>query len=104
LIIAIGGAPLIAAFAILHGAGNGMLTICRATLPLTLYGPEGYGARIGRISAPARVGQAMAPFLFGLAIDKIGSMTLLISSALSMAALLALTSLSLPSTAPAETT
>jgi hypothetical protein len=46
----------------------------------------------------------MAPFLFGLAIDKIGSMTLLISSALSMAALLALTSLSLPSTAPAETT
>lgn len=104
LIIAIGGAPLIAAFAILHGAGNGMLTICRATLPLTLYGPEGYGARIGRISAPARVGQAMAPFLFGLAIDKIGSMTLLISSALSMAALLALTSLSLPSTVPAETT
>jgi len=104
LIIAIGGAPLIAAFAILHGAGNGMLTICRATLPLTLYGPEGYGARIGRISAPARVGQAMAPFLFGLAIDKIGSMTLLISSALSMAALLALISLSLPSTAPAETT
>jgi len=104
LIIAIGGAPLIAAFAILHGAGNGMLTICRATLPLTLYGPEGYGARIGRISAPARVAQAMAPFLFGLSIEKIGSMTLLISSALSIAALLALTSLSIPSTAPAETT
>jgi predicted MFS family arabinose efflux permease len=102
LILAIGGVPLIAAFSILHGAGNGMITICRATLPLALYGPEGYGARIGRISAPARVGQAVAPFLFGLMIENLGSSTLLISSALSLSALLALSYLAMPSATPAQ--
>jgi MFS family permease len=103
LSLAIGGAPLIAAFSILHGAGNGMITICRATLPLALYGPDGYGARIGRILVPARVGQALAPFLFGLAIEKLGGFTLLISSALSLSALLALAWIALPAAPAVET-
>lgn len=103
LIIAIGGAPAIAAFSVLHGAGNGMLTICRGTLPLALYGPEGYGVRIGRISAPARIGQAMAPFFFGLAIDKVGVNALIISSALSLTALVALSWLTLPGIAVVRT-
>ena len=96
LTIALGGVPVIAAFSILHGAGTGMLTITRGTLPLALYGPSGYGARIGRIAAPARIGQALAPFLFGLAIEKLGGATLVISSGLSLAALLALSWLTLP--------
>jgi MFS family permease len=102
LTIAVAGVPAVAVFSILHGAGNGMLTVCRGTLPLALYGPEGYGARIGRISAPARIGQAMAPFLFGLGIEKLGGTTLIISSTLSLAALFALSWLSLPSNAPVE--
>ena len=73
-----------------------MLTISRGTLPLALYGPSGYGARIGRIAAPARIGQALAPFLFGLAIERLGGTTLVISSGLSLAALLALSWLTLP--------
>lgn len=104
LAVAVGGAPLIAAFSVFHGAGNGMLTICRGTLPLALYGPEGYGARIGRISAPARIGQALAPFLFGLAIEKMGGATLLISSGLSLAALAALSRIHLPSATTVELT
>jgi MFS family permease len=96
--IAIGGTPVIALFSILHGAGTGMLTITRGTLPLALYGPSGYGARIGRISVPARVGQATAPFLFGLAIDKMGADMLIISSALSLAALISLSWIRLPAT------
>jgi MFS family permease len=96
LTIAVGGAPVIAAFSILHGAGTGMLTITRGTLPLALYGPTGYGARIGRIAAPARIGQALAPFLFGLAIEKLGGTILVISSGLSLAALLALSWLTMP--------
>jgi MFS family permease len=96
LCIALGGTPLIALFAILHGAGTGMLTITRGTLPLAMYGPAGYGARIGRISVPARVGQATAPFLFGLAIDKLGVAMLFISTALSLAALTALSWIKLP--------
>jgi hypothetical protein len=103
LTIALGGAPVVAVFSILHGAGNGMLTIARGTLPLALYGPDGYGARIGRLSAPARVGQALAPFLFGLAIERLGGLTLLISSGLSLAALVALLGLALPAAAPADT-
>jgi len=95
-VIALGGAPVIVAFAVLHGAGSGMLTIARGTLPLALYGPQGYGARIGRIAAPARVGQALSPFIFSVAIAKLGIATLAISSALSCAALIALYQLSLP--------
>ncbi len=96
LALAVGGAPAIAAFSVLHGAGAGMLTITRGTLPLALYGPGGYGARIGRMNAPARVGQALAPFLFGIAIDRIGGFTLWISCALSAIALIALSRLRIP--------
>jgi MFS family permease len=98
--IAIGGTPVIALFSILHGAGTGMLTITRGTLPLAMYGPTGYGARIGRISVPARVGQATAPFLLGLAIDKLGVAMLFISTALSLAALIALCWVKLPDHRP----
>jgi MFS family permease len=98
--IAIGGTPVIALFSILHGAGTGMLTITRGTLPLAIYGPTGYGARIGRISVPARVGQAAAPFLFGLAIDKLGVTMLFISTALSLAALISLSWVKLPEHRP----
>ncbi len=99
-VIALGGAPAVIAFAVLHGAGSGMLTIARGTLPLALYGPHGYGARIGRIAAPARVGQALSPFIFSVAIAKLGVATLAISSSLSCAALIALYRLSLPPKAP----
>jgi predicted MFS family arabinose efflux permease len=99
-VVAVGGAPVIVAFAVLHGAGSGMLTIARGTLPLALYGPHGYGARIGRIAAPARMGQALSPFIVSVSIAKLGIATLAISSALSFAALIALYQLSLPSRRP----
>ncbi len=102
LSLAIGGAPLIAVFSILHGAGTGMLTITRGTLPLALYGPAGYGARMGRIAAPARFGQALSPFLFGLAIEKLGSATLVISSGLSLSALIALSWIAMPAASGAK--
>jgi hypothetical protein len=60
------GVPGISAFALLHGAGNGMITIAKGTLPLALFGPQGYGLRSGLLSAPARMLQASSPFLFGL--------------------------------------
>jgi len=94
--VALGGAAAIPLFAILHGAGAGMWTICRGTLPLALFGPAGYGARIGRINAPVRIGQAFAPFLAGFAIERIGATALCASCALSMTALLILSFLSLP--------
>ena len=94
--VALGGAAAIPLFAILHGAGAGMWTICRGTLPLALFGPAGYGARIGRINAPVRIGQAFAPFLAGFAIERIGATALCASCACSLTALLILSFLSLP--------
>jgi len=84
-----GGGPLAAgAFALLHGAGNGLLTIARGTLPLAIFGPVGYGLRSGLIGAPARATQAIAPFLFSIVLDAGGPrMALVLSSSMTLAAL-----------------
>ena len=80
-----------AAFTILHGAGNGMLTIAKGTLPLAIFGPAGYGFRQGILGAPSRLLQAAAPLLFGLVIDDYGSLVALsVSTSLSLAAFAAL--------------
>ena len=84
------GPPAITAFAILHGAGNGLLTIAKGTLPLAIFGPIGYGLRSGVLGAPARAAQAGAPLIFGLLLDRMGLGALAISAGLSLAALLAL--------------
>jgi hypothetical protein len=77
-------------FALVHGAGNGILTIAKGTLPLVLFGPQGYGARQGWLTMPARVAQAMAPFLFGWVLDRWGSAALALSAALGLLAFIAL--------------
>jgi MFS family permease len=89
-ILALAGGGAASVFAIFHGAGNGILTIARGTLPLAIFGPENYGYRLGLIGAPARMAQAAAPLAFGLLIERMGSRTLIVSSALSLAALAAL--------------
>ena len=89
-ILALAGGGAASVFAIFHGAGNGILTIARGTLPMAIFGPENYGYRLGLIGAPARMAQAVAPLAFGLLIDRMGSRILIVSSALSLAALLAL--------------
>ena len=89
-IVALVGGGAASAFAIFHGTGNGILTIARGTLPLAIFGPRNYGYRLGIIGAPARMAQAAAPLAFGLLIDVMGSRVLIVSSALSLSALLAL--------------
>ena len=98
-VLGIVGAPAAAAFALLHGAGNGLLTISRGTLPLALFGPVGYGLRTGIIAAPARVTTAAAPLLFGLLLNAMGTAALVISGGLGLAAL---ASLALLRVQPAE--
>jgi len=92
LLALVGGAGFMAPlFALLHGAGNGLLTIARGTLPLALFGPVGYGFRQGTIGAGARLAQAAAPLAFGILLDD-GSvgLALAVSGGLSFIALLAL--------------
>ncbi len=89
LLMVLGG-PAAAVFTLLHGAGNGILTIAKGTLPLVLFGPAGYGARQGLMMVPARVAQAFAPVLFGMALDRAGAAALWLTTLLGLAALAAL--------------
>ena len=87
------GGSAAALFTVLHGAGNGLLTIAKGTLPLALFGPAGYGLRTGLLSVPARVAQAGAPLLFGLLIDYAGLGVLAVSAGLGLASAVALLAL-----------
>nr|WP_246742797.1 MFS transporter [Rhodomicrobium vannielii] len=83
------GLPGIAIFALLHGAGNGILTIARGTVPLAFYGPENYGYRLGILGVPSRMAQAASPLLFGLLIEALGAGTFVVSAVIMLAALAA---------------
>nr|MCU0689150.1 hypothetical protein [Phycisphaerales bacterium] len=80
-------APL---FGVMHGAGNGLMTIAKGTLPLSIFGPQGYGRRQGLLVAPARVSQALAPWLFGLALASWSQWALLFTMSLGTLAVFAL--------------
>ncbi|WP_454906112.1 MFS transporter [Variovorax gossypii] len=84
------GTSAATAFAVLHGLGNGILTIAIGTLPLLIFGAEGYGQRQGFLMVPARIVQAGAPFLFGIAVERWGDGALWFSAALGLSACLAL--------------
>ncbi len=99
-VIGIFGGGAAAAFALLHGAGNGILTIARGTLPLAIFGPENYAYRLGLIGAPSRICQALAPLGFGMLIEPLGGGVVAVSAVLSLAALVAL--MLLPAKANAE--
>lgn len=55
--------PAVAAclFAVLFGMSNGIMTINRGTLPLAIFGPDGYAALLGWLAVPVLLAQAAAP-------------------------------------------
>ena len=89
-ILTLGGPVLAPLFAIFYGAGNGIITIARGTLPLALFGPKGFGKRVGLISLPARATGALAPLTVGLMVEHIGAGALWASALASLSAFLAL--------------
>lgn len=88
-LVAFGG-PAAYAFAALHGAGNGILTIAKGTLPLALFGAASYGQRLAWLNAPARVLQAAAPLIFGAALTQWGVSAIWLTAGVGMAAAVAL--------------
>lgn len=90
------GLPAAAPFALLHGLGNGILTIAKGTLPLALFGAQGYGARQGWLALPALALQALAPWVYGLALARSVDTALLLSCLVSGASVVALVLLRLP--------
>ena len=89
-VFAVIGPAAAVAFTVFYGAGNGLLTIARGTVPLAVFGPHGYGERTGLLGAPARAAQALAPLLFGLLLDVMGASVIIVSVALCLAAFAAL--------------
>jgi hypothetical protein len=47
----------------LYGAGNGIGSIAKGTLPLALFGPFGYASLIGRLAMPSLLAQDLPPSL-----------------------------------------
>lgn len=91
VLLALVGAPAAIPFVLLHGGGNGLLTIARGTLPLAMFGAAGYGLRTGILAAPARILQGGAPLLFGLVLDRAGPYwALTLSGTITAASFLAL--------------
>ncbi|RQH11050.1 MFS transporter [Bradyrhizobium sp. RP6] len=90
LALVAGGPWLAPAFTVLYGAGNGIITIARGTLPLALFGPVGFGRRVGVISLPSRATGAFAPLALGLMVEHFGSSALWISALASVSAFFAL--------------
>jgi MFS family permease len=55
------GSPVITLALVLYGAGIGLESIARGTLPLAIFGAERYPVIMGRIAMPSLIAQAAAP-------------------------------------------
>jgi predicted MFS family arabinose efflux permease len=69
--------PAAAAFALAFGAANGLITIARGALPLALFGADGYGRLIGRISGPWLLMQSAAPLVMAFVAERASDATAL---------------------------
>ncbi len=65
--------PLIAVALIAYGAGNGISSIVRGTVPLVLFGSANYAVMMGRLGLPILLAMAAAPTLGALLIEAGGA-------------------------------
>ncbi|SFF85341.1 Nitrate/nitrite transporter NarK [Duganella sp. CF458] len=68
----------VAAFCLLYGLSNGVLTILRGTLPAAMFGRRHYGAISGALAAPALLAKASGPLMFAITFDVIGARQVLL--------------------------
>jgi len=64
--------PLLAAFAVIYGIGNGAMTIVRGAIPAELFGRDAYGAINGAMAAPVTVAKAAGPLVAALLFVALG--------------------------------
>jgi len=62
--------PVAAAFALMFGGANGLVTITRGAVPLALFGASGYGRLMGRLAGPWLLMQAAAPMVMAFVVDR----------------------------------
>lgn len=78
LLLLLIGDPWVAIIAfVIYGAGNGILTVARGTLPLALIGSADYGRTMGQLARPMLLAQAAAPPLAAIALDRTGPVWLI---------------------------
>jgi MFS family permease len=97
LVLLVAGPVAALPFVVIHGLGNGLLTIVRGTLPLALFGAQGYGARQGWIALPGRLVGALSPWLMGLLLERQGVAALGWTMACGLGSLLLMMALHVPS-------
>jgi MFS family permease len=66
------GLPIVSAALIFYGAGIGIESIARGTLPLAVFGEHRYAAIMGRIAMPSLIAQAASPSLGAMLIERFG--------------------------------
>jgi MFS family permease len=64
--------PLLFAFAVIYGIGNGAMTIVRGAIPAELFGRDAYGAINGAMAAPVTVAKAAGPLVAALLVAGLG--------------------------------
>lgn len=67
------GLPVVGLALILYGAGNGIYSIARGTVPLALFGPERYAPLVGRLARPGLIAQALSPSLGAVVLTHTGA-------------------------------
>jgi MFS family permease len=79
------------AFAVLHGVAQGLNTIVRGAVPLSLFGAAGYAVVTGRLAAPTLLFKAAAPLAFAWIVEASSVLTALwIAAAIALAGLVAM--------------
>src|SRR5690242_10834458 len=58
-----------AAFALMFGGANGLVTITRGAVPLALFGASGYGRLMGRLAGPFLLVQSAAPLVMAFVVE-----------------------------------
>lgn len=76
LVLLASGWPVTALALLLYGAGNGILTIAKGTLPLVLFEARLYPIVIGRLALPALIVQALAPVIGAWLLQAGGAMAM----------------------------
>ncbi|NNH41853.1 arsenite efflux MFS transporter ArsK [Rhizobium laguerreae] len=72
LIVTAPSVPGALVFAVVFGLGSGLSSIVQGTLPLELFGSEGYGQRQGQVLAIRLVVSSTAPFVLAFMMENIG--------------------------------
>jgi MFS family permease len=69
VILLVAGFPILALALALYGAGNGIGSIAKGTLPLALFGPLGYASLMGKLAMPSLLAQALSPPIGAILIE-----------------------------------